>query len=146
MPKPDAGPNRHHFRVRIKMAIQSGLIDKLPPVFEPWGSQGSENTDAYAHQLLTVLRDPDASARALKEIIADARQFKTWVEAHRKDGRLRMLVESRPEERIIELPSGRPRPATAREQRPRRIKRTNEPDTHPKLHPMWDEWIDSFNQ
>ena len=147
MPKPEPGQNRHHFRVWIKMAIQSGLIDKLPPVYEPCGSQGTENTDAYAHQLLTELRDPDASRRMLKEIIADARQFKTWVEARRKDGRLRMLVESRPEERIIEMPPGRPRPATDGERRPsRRPQRTDEPDTSPKLHPMWDDWIDRLER
>jgi hypothetical protein len=143
MPKPESTPNRHHFRVWIKMAIQSGLIDKLPSAFEPCGAQGPENTDAYARQLLTVLRDPDASTRTLKEIIADARQFKSWVEARRKDGRLRMLVESRPEERIIEMPPRRPRPATDEERRPLR---TDEPDASPNLHPMWDDWIDSFNQ
>ncbi len=146
MPKPEPGPNRHHFRVWIKMAIQSGLIDKLPPVYEPCGSQGPENTDAYAHQLLTELRDPNASRRTLKEIIADARQFKTWVEARRKVGRLRMLVESRPEERIIEMPPGRPRAATDQERRPRRTQRTDRPDTNPKLHPMWDDWIDRLER
>jgi hypothetical protein len=146
MPKPEPGPNRHQFRIWIKMAIQSGLIDKLPTLYEHQGSQNRPRTGEYARQLLTELRNPDASRRTLKEIIADARQFKSWVEARRKDGRLRMMVKSRPEERIIEMPPRRPRPATAEERRPRRSVRTNEPDASPKLHPMWDDWVDSFNQ
>ena len=120
MPRPEPGPNRHHFRIWIKMAIQSGLIDKLPPLYEPQGLQNPLRTGEYARRLLVELRDPDASRRTLKEIIADARQFKSWVEARRKDGRLRMMVESRPEERIIEMPPRRPRPATDEERRPRR--------------------------
>jgi hypothetical protein len=38
MPKLQPGPNRHHFRVWIKMAIQSGLIEspKLHPMWDTW--------------------------------------------------------------------------------------------------------------
>ena len=139
MPRPEPVLNRHHFRVWIKTVLQSGLIDKLPPLYEPRGFQRPLGTGEYARQLLAELRDPEASERTLKEIIADARQFKSWVEARRKDGRLRMMVESRPEERIIEMPPRRLRPATDRERPPRRSPRTNEPDASPKLHPMWDD-------
>ena len=125
------------------MAIQSGLIDKLPPLYESQGFQSPLETGEHARRLLAELRDPDASTRTLREIIADAWQFKSWVEARRKDGRLRMLIESRPEERIIEMPPGRPRPATDAE---RRTQRTDRPDTNPKLHPMWDDWIDSLER
>ena len=89
MPKTEPGPNRHHFRIWIKMAIQSGLIDRLPPVYEPDGFQTPLRTDECARQLLAELRDPDSSRRTLKEIIASTRQFKSWVEARQKDGRHR---------------------------------------------------------
>lgn len=146
MPKPESAPNRHHFRVWIKMAIQSGLIDKLPPLYEPQGLLSPQGTSEYARDLLAELRDPNASRRLLKEIIADARRFKSWVEARRKDGRFRILVESRPEERIIEMPPGRPRLASDEVRRPRRSRRTDEPDASPKLHPMWDDWIDRMER
>ena len=109
MPKQQPGLNRHHFRIWIKMIIQSGLIDKLPPLYEADGFQNSQSTESFARQLLVELRDPDASKRTLQEIVADAQQFKHWVEARRKDGRRRMLVESRPEDRIIEMPPRRVR-------------------------------------
>jgi hypothetical protein len=146
MPKPEAGPNRHHFRIWIKMVLQSGLIDKLPPVYERGGVQNPQRTDQYGRHLLAELRDPDASHRTLKEIVTDARQFKSWVETRRKDGRSRMLMDSRPEDRVIEMPPGRPRAATDQERRPRRTQRTDRPDTNPKLHPMWDDWIDSLER
>jgi hypothetical protein len=146
MPKLQPGPNRHHFRIWIKMAIQSGLIDKLPPLYEPDGLQGSQDTQAHARQLLVELRDPDASKRALEEIMADALQFKHWVEARRKDGRRRMLVESRPEDWIFKMPSERPRAANNDERRARRPQLPARPDTSPKLHPMWDDWIDSLER
>ena len=142
MSKPIPGPNRHHFRIWIKTAIQSGLFDKLPPAYERDASQGPRDTETYARELLAELRDPDASRRTLKEIIADARQFKSWVEACRKDGRRRMLVESRPEDRIIEIPPGRTRATPTDE---RRVRRTDRPDTNLRLHPLWDDWLDSFN-
>ncbi len=94
MPKSEPGPNRHHFRIWIKMALQSGLIDRLPPVYEPGELQNPLRTEEFARQLLAELRHPDASRRTLKEIIASARQFKSWVEARRKDDRHR--ARSRP--------------------------------------------------
>lgn len=142
MPKPEPVPNRHHFRIWIKMAIQSGLIDRLPPTYNGDGFQHPLRTDEYARRLLAELRDPEASHRTLKEMIASARQFKNWVEARRKDSRHRALMEGRPEERIIDIPPGRPRAAPEHERRPRR---TQQPDTNPKLHPLWDDWIDSFD-
>jgi len=145
MPKSKPGPNRHHFRIWIKMAIQSGLIDRLPPVYEREGFQNPLRTDEYARQLLAELRDPDASRRTLKEIIVSARQFKNWVEARRKDNRHRALQESRTEERVIEMPPGRPRATPEHERRPRRTQQPDQSDTNPKLHPLWDDWIDSFD-
>jgi hypothetical protein len=128
------------------MAVQSGLIDKVPPLYAPDESQNAQRTEAYARHLLTELQDPDASARTLKKIIVDARQFKSWVEARRKDGVRRALQDSRPEDRIIEMPPGRPRSTAPSERRPRRFERINPPDPSPSLHPMWDDWIDSLER
>ena len=128
------------------MAIQSGLIEKLPPFYESEGFQGPLRTDEYAQRLLTELRDPEASRRPLRDIIAEARQFKTWVESRRKDDRKRSLVESRPEERIIEMPPGRTRMEHPNQTRRSRTERNHQPDHNPKLHPLWDEWIDSLER
>ena len=146
MPKPEAGPNRHHFRIWIKMALQSGLIDKLPSIYEPDGFQNALRTDQYARHLLAELRDPDASHRTLKEIIADARRFKSWVETRRKDARSRMLMDSRPEDRRIEMPPRQPRVTIAAERRALRAQRPDQTDADPKFHPMWDDWIDSLER
>jgi hypothetical protein len=142
MSKPESRPNRHHFRIWVKMAIQSGLVDRLPPLYEPNPFQVSVKTGEYARQLLAALQDPDSSGRTLREIIGDARRFRSWVESRRKDSRRRTLVEGRPEERVIDMPPGEPRKVPAAEPRPRRPQRSDQPDPHPKLHPMWDDWID----
>jgi hypothetical protein len=144
MPKPPPSPNRHHFRVWIKWAIESGLLEKLPRSYEPDESQPARETDRFARQLLSELRDPDASKRPLKEIIADARQFRAWVEARRKDNLRQILVESRPEDRIVEFPPRRPRTAPSHERPPRGTERTEQPEANPRLNPMWDDWVDSF--
>jgi hypothetical protein len=146
MSKPESGPNRHHFRIWVKMAIQSGLIDRLPPRYEPDAYQDSVKTGEYARQLLVALQDPDSSGRTLKEIIGDARRFRSWVESRRKDSRRRTLVEGRPEERVIDMPPGEPREVPAAEPRRRRPLRTEQPDAHPNLHPMWDDWIDRLER
>jgi hypothetical protein len=148
MSKPEPSPNRHHYRVWIKALIKSGFIEKLPPSYDFDPSESPRGTEEYARQLMTELRDPTASRRPLQEIIADARQFKTWVEARRRDSLRRALVESRPEDRIIEMPPGRPRAAIERDQRPQRprTERTSQPDVSPELHPMWDDWIDRLER
>jgi hypothetical protein len=134
MSKPEPSPNRHHYRVWIKALIKSGFIEKLPPSYDFDPSERPRGTEEYARQL--------------QEIIADARQFKTWVEARRRDSLRRALVESRPEDRIIEMPPGRPRAAIERDQRPQRprTERTSQPDVSPELHPMWDDWIDRLER
>ena len=75
-----------------------------------------------------------------------ARQFKSWVEERRKDSRYRALLDGRPEERVIEMPPGRPGVLPLDERRPQREQRTSQPDSSPKLHPMWDDWIDSLER
>jgi hypothetical protein len=62
------------------------------------------------------------------EIIADARQFKSWVETRRKDGRSHMLMDSRPEDRFIESKcrqASRERRPTENEDRDERSEQTD---------------------
>jgi hypothetical protein len=150
MPKPQSGPNRHQFRIWLKMVIRSGLIDMLPPRYELEGRDRPQDTEVYARRLMSELQDPDASGRPIKEIVADVRRFQSWVEAHRKADRRRALADRRPEDRIIALPPGRPEAPADRDGGPRpaspRTRRTSPPDTSPQLHPMWDDWIDSLER
>ena len=144
MPKPDPCPGRHQLRVWMKIAIESGLIETLPPFYHRDGFESSKRTEEYARQILAELHDPEAASRPLREIITDARQFKAWVESRRKNQLKRALVQGRPEERIIDMPPGRPRTAPRNEVGSPRAERTSQPDTNPRLHPMWDDWIDSL--
>ena len=75
--------------------------------------------------------------------MSDARRFKAWVEMRRKDDLKRQLVESRPEERIIEMPRVKPRTPRTSQMSARQPDRP--PDPSPNLHPMWDRWIDSID-
>ena len=142
MPKPQPSPNRHHFRVWVKWVIESGTLEKLPRTYNPDESQPPRMTEHYARELLADLRDPDARKRPLKEIIADARQFRAWVESRRKDNLRLLLIDSRPEQRIVEIPPRRHRSAPHNERPPLRTARTEQPDANPRLNPMWDDWVD----
>jgi len=141
MPKPETRPNRHHYRVWIKWAIESGLLGKLPPRYEPDGFPNPQDTEPYARQLLAELRDPDSSRRRLKQIVADARQFKNWVEARRKDNLRIILATGRPEETISIPPRRR---SSAPSDQERQTRPTRREDTNPRLDPMWDDWLDSL--
>jgi hypothetical protein len=157
MAKHTTGPNRHHYRIWLKAIFTSGLIERLPLSYVSAEFAAPVNTANYAQRLMSELRDPGSSDRTLQEILADARAFKAWVEGRRKDGLRRQLVESRPEERIIEMPPGRARadlPASQRRpSRPdepsviptrTRPSRRDEPDKSLRLHPLWDQWIDAL--
>jgi hypothetical protein len=140
MPKPQPRVNRHHYRVWIKWAIESGLLEKLPPLYDLDGIPDPETTEEHARRLLAELRDPDASRRRLPEILADARRFKAWVEARRKDGLQAILRERRPDEPIFIPPRREPQGTTGREPRPFSARRV---DPDPRSDPMWDEWLDA---
>jgi hypothetical protein len=139
---PESVPNRHHYRVWIKWAIESGLIEKLPPLCDANGVRGPQSTEAYARQLLAELRDPDSSHRRLNQILADARQFKVWVEARRKDNVRIILSEGRPEEPISIPPRRRSPVASDREPRTRPAPQEL---IDARSDPMWDDWLDSLN-
>jgi hypothetical protein len=139
MSKHEPGPNRHHFRIWIKWALESGLLDKLPALCDPEGCETPQPTDKYARGLLAELRDPGSSTRPLTQIIADARQFRAWVEARQKHGRRIILTEIHNGDLGDRAAERRSSNTTEEEERP-------EPTTlkspNPRRNPMWDDWLD----
>ncbi|HZW31234.1 MAG TPA: hypothetical protein VFF52_11035 [Isosphaeraceae bacterium] len=141
MPKPESGANRSQLRVWLKWAIESGLLDKLPTHYDPdpEGWHDPEPTDGYARRLLAELRDPDSSRRPPSQVLAEVRRFRAWVEERQKIGVRIILAGMPPRDASSREPHGRPSARTRPEGRPR----PGQPgSTHPKSHPMWDDWLD----
>jgi len=126
----------------IKWALESGLLDKLPPLCNALGCETSQPTEQYARGLLAELRDPESSTRPLKQIIAAARQFRMWVEARQKHGIRMILAEMHPGNLGEWAPQRRRSPnPTDREVVPEAT--TGKPH-NPRRNPMWDDWLDGF--
>ncbi len=143
MPAAQPGANRHQLRVWLKSAIESGLLDRVPPRYDPDGSGDPQPTEDYARRLLAELKDPESSRRLLTEILAEARRFREWVEHRQKMSRRIILGGWDSEgaaawvpERLAPTPT---RPA--REERPARIDR-EDAGGRPDADPMWDVWLD----
>ncbi len=130
MPKHEVGANRHQMRVWLKWAIESGLLDKLPPQYDPDDSQTTQPTDRHARQLLAELRDPDSSTRRLSQVLADARRFRAWVEFRQKISRRIILAETQ----IQSEGAG----ATVLEGQP-----STRTEAQARSDPMWDDWLDA---
>jgi hypothetical protein len=62
------------------LAIESELLETVRPQYVPDDSGDLQPTYDYARQLLAVLKAADSSQRPLKEILADARRFRDWVD------------------------------------------------------------------
>jgi hypothetical protein len=140
MPRNESPPNRHHYRVWIKWAIESGLLDKVPPVCDAEGCGTLQPTLEYARGLLAELRDPDSSRRPLKQIIADARQFRGWVEARQKHSMKVILTEIESGELGARVVRRRASGTTDTDTRPRS---PSPRQLNPRQNPMWDDWLDS---
>ncbi len=84
MPKQERELNRHHLRVWMKLALENGVLEKLPPRMRMEGHAEPQDVAQYARQLFEELKDPDSSDRPLKEILAGARRFRAWVEARKR--------------------------------------------------------------
>jgi hypothetical protein len=135
------GANRHHLRVWLKGAIESGLLDRVPPQYDPDGSGDPQPAEDYARRLLADLKDPESSGRLLREILAEARRFRDWVEYRQKVSRRIILGRWDSEGAAAWVPerltSTRPDP----EKRPLRIE-WEDARTRPRADPMWDDWLD----
>jgi hypothetical protein len=145
MSKQDSVPNRHHFRVWIKQALESGLLDKVAPLYDPEGCMAPQPIDQYARGLLAELRDPGSSTRPLKQIIADARQFRIWVEACQKRSRRIIMTEINNGDirDLANLDNWFPQKRPANTAAPDESSASTPLKTpHPRRNPMWDDWVD----
>jgi hypothetical protein len=142
MAAPQPAGNRHQLRVWFKGAIESGVLDRVPPQYDPGGSGDPQPIDDYARGLLTELKDPDSSRRPRQEIIAEARRFRDWVEYRQKMSR-RIILGHWDSEGAAGWVSERLAP-TPRPERERRPARTGREDAGLRRHadPMWDDWLD----
>jgi hypothetical protein len=139
MPKQEPSAGRHQLRVWLKLAIETGVLDRIPPQYDPDGSGNPQPTDDYARGLLAELKDPESSERLLREILADARRFREWVEYRQKVSRQMILGQWETQGAAAYVPERRPSTRIERENRPHRIR----PDVaRPKSDPMWDDWLD----
>jgi hypothetical protein len=141
MPKQESTANRHPLRVWIKWGLETGLFEKLPPEYDPEGQANYQRTESYARHLLAELRNPDSSRRTLQQIIADARQFRAWVEARQKDYRRLVLREMGSQGAREAMPAEtRPAASTDRDFKPGH---TQPRSANPRSDPMWDDWLDA---
>jgi hypothetical protein len=141
MPGQALSANRHPLRVWIKWALETGLFEKLPSEYAPAESKTAHGTISYARDLLAELRNPDSSKRTLQQIIADARHFRTWVEARQKDYRRLVLRENGSQRLHWAVPAEtRPSISVDREIKPGQ---TRTRSASPRSNPMWDDWLDT---
>ena len=93
MLKPEPKPTRGELRVWLKWAVQSGLLDKLPPSYDLDEQADPAATEQVARQLLAEMRDPDSSRRPISRITADVDRFRRWVESRQRISRQIILNE-----------------------------------------------------
>ena len=142
MLKPEPRPTRGQRRVWLKWAVQSGLLDKLPPSYDLDEQADPAATEQVARQLLAELRDPDSSRRPISRITADVDRFRRWVESRQRISRqiiLNELETARADPAWLE--NWASASAHIREQEHRRA-RTPSPRIAPRSDPMWDEDLD----
>lgn len=141
MPKPQNDANRHRLRVWIKLALETGLFEKLPPQLKLDGFSEPRDATEYARGLMEELKDPGSGDRTLKEIVADARRYRAWVEERQKDCVRQILMGPQPGDSARRARLMNRAPVAHDERRPtsREI-----PKNEPALHPLWDKWVDSF--
>jgi hypothetical protein len=142
MLKPEPKPTRGQLRVWLKWAVESGLLDKLPPNYDLDEQADLAATEQVARQLLAELRDPDSSRRPISRITADVDRFRRWVESRQRISRQIILNEL---ETARADPAWLENWATAsahiREQENRRG-RMSRPNIVPRSDPLWDEDLD----
>src|SRR5262249_95631 len=67
MPTSQPGANRHQLRVWLKWAIESGLLDRVPPRYDPEGSGDPQPIADYARPLLAELKERESSRGLLRD-------------------------------------------------------------------------------
>lgn len=141
MARPEPNEPRGRLRVWLKMALQSGQLDRIPPEYEPDGPGSGVPARAYARELLAALQAAEGGSRAPGEVVAAIRSFRAWVDAHQKTARRLILAEE--EGPVLRLDPGKrplapPPPPAAPPRRPR----GGETPRTLLDHPLWDRWLD----
>jgi hypothetical protein len=142
MLKPEPKPTRGQLRVWLKWAVQSGLLDKLPPSYDIDEQADPAATEQVARRLLAELRDPESQGRPISRITADVDRFRRWVESRQRISRQIILTEletARADPAWLE--NWASASAHIREQENRRG-RTSRPSIVPRSDPMWDQDLD----
>lgn len=134
--------NRGQARAWLKWAATSDVLDRLPPG-SPEGPTGSARS--YARALLDELSNPESARRPVAAAIADAEQFRAWVEGRQKFARRVILAERRPGGPPAEDLAARA--AAQYPSEPRRTGARAEPvpppfRPAPRLDPLWDDELD----
>lgn len=141
MPQNESGGGRHPLRVWLKLALESGLLDRIPSRCDPEGIGTPRPTEEYARALLVELKDPESSDRTLSEIVAAARRFRAWVEFRQKVSRRMILGQWQSEGAAEWTPERRP-PARAHRMKRPDATDPDQPPARPRSDPMWDDWLD----
>ncbi len=144
MSNPFATATPGQLRVWLKWAVESTILDRLPPRYEVDGSGSPQGSEAYARALLAEMRNLDDGPRAPEEILADVRRFRAWVEARQKISRRIILADRREdsEHGAGIKPQVRP-PSNLPRHRSLPAPPAYLPDfSPPSSDPMWDDWLD----
>jgi len=142
MLKPEPKPTRGQLRVWLKWAVQSGLLDKLPPNYDLDEQADPAATEQVARQFLAELRDPDSSRRPVSRITADVDRFRRWVESRQRISRQIILNEL---ETARADPAWLENWATASAHTREHVRESGRPSPPrivPRSDPMWDEDLD----
>jgi hypothetical protein len=135
MASTEPSATRGQLRAWLKTAIKSGMLDRLPPYFEPEGGVRRDVLD-HAHALLIELQERDSATRPPGEVLAEVRRFRAWVDDRLRRSRRIILAEGSVEEMEVPRPVRevrRPAPAPPAQR---------SPEPRPELDPMWDRWVD----
>jgi hypothetical protein len=139
-PRPDPPASRGRLRVWLKMALQTGVLDRVPDHHGPSG----RSTLEYARDLFSELQSAHLSTQPPAALLTEIRAFREWVEARQRTSRRAILAEPSRED-LMSYRLGRPKKPTAPAalpsiQSPRR--RSDTADTPVNLDPLWDRWMD----
>jgi hypothetical protein len=132
---------RGQWRVWLRGVIVSGLLDRLPPSYDPEGAVHPGSTAEAAQNLLAALRDPSLSRQALAHLMSELALFRQWVEARQKLSRQVILAER-------ETAQANPHwleqwAASTINQHHREPARNTNARAIPGGHPLWDDQLDT---
>jgi hypothetical protein len=140
MSDPFSRATRGQLRIWLKWAVESAVLDRLPPRYEGEGSGSLQSPEVYARALLDEMRNLDTGPRSPEEILADVRRFRMWLEGRQKISRQIILADPRGSASPMEDTPAQLRRDQRRRSSTSQAERLSYP--HPRENPMWDDWLD----